>query len=192
MMKHRGLFGVAMVILLSLLLSGCAADFGGKTSPGVNPAATPNSKTASPPKTVPVATVPVKVYFGTHDAKYIVAEVQQLQNDSQLMKRAMEALAAGPKNSNLVAVVPKATQVRSVVLKEKTAFVDFSSEIAKRGFGGSATEILAVGAIVNTLTEFPGVEQVQILVEGKKVDTLYGHLDVYDAMSRSPAIIKGK
>lgn len=49
-----------------------------------------------------------------------------------------------------------------------------------------------MGAVVNTLTEFPGVEQVQILVEGKRVDTLYGHLDVYDPMSRSPGIIKGK
>lgn len=46
------------------------------------------------------------------------------------MKRAMEALAAGPGNSSLMAVIPKATKVRSVVLKEKTAFVDFSAEIA--------------------------------------------------------------
>ena len=191
MMKRRWLFMILMAVLMTQLLTGCVPDISNATTGG--PAgATTGKKPVEPVKPVPGDLVPVKVYFGTHDAKYIVAEVQQLQNDSQLMKRAMEALAAGPKNSNLVAVVPKATQVRSVVLKEKTAFVDFSSEIAKRGFGGSATEILAVGAIVNTLTEFPGVEQVQILVEGKKVDTLYGHLDVYDAMSRSPAIIKRK
>ena len=51
-------------------------------------------------------------------------------------------------------------------------------------------EILTVGAIVNTLTEFPDVEKVQILVEGKKVSTLFGHLDVSDPLSRSPGIIK--
>ncbi|MHC1759433.1 MAG: GerMN domain-containing protein [Negativicutes bacterium] len=191
MMKHRWLLIMVVGLLMTILLTGCTADMGGNASSGSS-AATTVKKPVEPEKPAKVDTIPVKIYFGTHDAKYIIAEVHQLQNDSQLMKRAMEALAAGPGNSSLMAVIPKATKVRSVVLKEKTAFVDFSAEIAKRGFGGSATEILAVGAIVNTLTEFPGVEQVQILVEGKKVDTLYGHLDVYDPMSRSPAIIKGK
>lgn len=191
MMKYRVLFIMVAGLLMALMFAGCTADMGGNSSGGSS-AATTVKKPVEPEKPAKVDTIPVKVYFGTLDAKYIVAEVHQLQNDSQLMKRTMETLTAGPKNSNLVAVLPKATQVRSVVLKEKTAFVDFSTEIAKRGFGGSATEILAVGAIVNTLTEFPGVEQVQILVEGKRVDTLYGHLDVYDPMSRSPGIIKGK
>ena len=190
-MKNRRLFMMVAGLLTAMLLTGCVADIGGSTPSG-STATTPVPKPADQAKPVKIDTVPVKVYFGTHDAKYVVAEIHQLQNDSQLMKRSMEALAAGPKNADLVAVIPKATQVRSVVLRDKIAFVDFSAEIAKRGFGGSATEILAVGAIVNTLTEFPGVEQVQILVEGKKVDTLFGHLDVYDPMSRSPGIIKDR
>jgi len=100
-------------------------------------------------------------------------------------------LVQGPQNPDLWAVLPPATKVKSVSVHDRIAQVDFSDEIVKQSPGGSSREILAVGAIVNTLTEFPGVEQVQILVEGKKVDTLYGHLDVYDPMSRSPGIIKG-
>ncbi len=192
MMKRRWLLGILIGSLTLLLVSGCtpnqsgnAADPKGATAPATKPS-TPEKPASNND------TVPVKVYFGTHDGRYVVAEVHSLKNDSQLMQRALEVMAAGPTNTELVAVIPKATQVRSVVVRDKTAFVDFSSEIAKRGFGGSATEILAVGAIVNTLTEFPDVERVQILVEGKKVDTLFGHLDVFDPLSRSPGIIKNK
>jgi len=192
MMKRRWLFFILMGFLMALLFTGCAANSGGSTPAGGGAVPPPVQKPVDPTKPVQVKTVPVKVYYGTHDAQHVVAEVHMFNNDSQLMLRAMETLTAGPKSSDLVSVVPKATKVKSVVVRDKIAFVDFSAEIAKRGFGGSATEILAVGAIVNTLTEFPGVEQVQILVEGKKVDTLYGHLDVYDPMSRSPAIIKNK
>ncbi len=189
MMKRRWLFGILAGVLTVFLLSGCVSDLGGK-SPAGGSTATPVQKPADPVKPVKEDTVPVKVYFGTHNARYVVAEVHMLKNDSQLMQRAMETLAAGPNSSDLVSVIPRATKVRSVVVRDKTAFVDFSEEIAKRGFGGSATEVLAVGAIVNTLTEFPEVERVQILVEGKKVSTLFGHLDIYDPLSRSPGIIR--
>ena len=191
MMKRRGLFMILMAVLMTQLLTGCVPDSGNATT-GSPAGATTGQKPVEQAKPVQGDLVPVKVYFGTHDAKYVVAEVHMLKNDAQLMQRAMETLAAGPKGTDLVSVIPKASKVRSVVVKDKTAFVDFSEEIAKRGFGGSATEILAVGAIVNTLTEFPDVERVQILVEGKKVSTLFGHLDVYDPLSRSPAIIKNK
>jgi len=191
MMKHRWLFWMLLGALVVLLIPGCTPNPGGNAT-GAGNATAPAQKKEEPVKPEKITMVPVKVYFGTHDGRYVVAEVHQLKNDAQLLQRSMEALAAGPQGSDLVAVIPKATQVRSVVVRDRTAFVDFSEEIAKRGLGGSATEILAVGAIVNTLTEFPNVERVQILVEGKKVDTLFGHLDVYDPLSRSPGIIKTK
>ena len=190
-MKQRWIFVFAMILLVTTILAGCAADIGGGSVTSNSPG-TPSQKPSDISKPNVNDTISVKVYFGTHDAKFVVAETHKLKNDSLLLKRAMEALVAGPKSPELVAVLPKATQVRNVAVIDKTAYVDFSREIAKRGFAGSATEILAVGAIVNTLTEFPEVEKVQILVEGKRVSTLFGHLDVYDPLSRSPGIIKGK
>ena len=74
----------------------------------------------------------------------------------------------------------------------RIAQVDFSDEIVKHSPGGSSREILAVGAIVNTLTEFAAVERVQILVEGKKVNTLFGHVEISEPLGRSVAIIKEK
>ncbi len=192
MMKRRLILLFFCCLLVVGLLSGCSPEQAGKIPPVTNGATVPPQKPVVPVKPPVVETVPVKVYFGTHNARYLVAEVYQLKPGPQLMQQALETMANGPRSSDLVAVIPKATKVKSVVVRDRMAIVDFSSELVKRGFGGSATEILAVAAIVNTLTEFPEVERVQILVEGKKVDTLFGHIDVYDPLSRSPGIIKNK
>ena len=192
-MRNRRLVCLSICcLLLVTLLSGCSPEQAGKTAPVTNGMAAQPPKPVAPTKPPVAETVPVKVYFGTHNGRYLVAEVYQFKPGPQLMHQALETMANGPRSSELVAVIPKATKVKSVVVRDRMAIVDFSAELVKRGFGGSATEILAVAAIVNTLTEFPDVERVQILVEGKRVDTLFGHIDVYDPLSRSPSIIKNK
>ena len=192
MMNRQLIFLFLCSLLVVGLVTGCSPEQAGKPLPVTNGAATSPQKPVVPTKPPVAETVPVKVYFGTHNGRYLVAEVSQLKPGPQLMQQALEILANGPRGNELVAVIPKATKVKSVVVRDRMAIVDFSAELVKRGFGGSATEILAVAAIVNTLTEFPDVERVQILVEGKRVDTLFGHIDVYDPLSRSPGIIKNK
>jgi spore germination protein GerM len=80
-------------------------------------------------------------------------------------------------------------KVRSVQVKEGTATADFSSDITHMNVG-SMGEALAVAAIVNTLTEFPEVRQVQILVEGRKVESLAGHVDVSRPVARNESLVK--
>jgi spore germination protein GerM len=191
-MKRQVIYAILGCLFTVGLLTGCSPEQAGKMPPTNNGTAVTPQKPVTTVKPVTAETVPVKVYFGTHNARYLVAEIHQLKPGPQLMQQAVEALAKGPRSSDLVAVLPKATKVKCLVVRDRMAIVDFSSELVKRGFGGSATEILAVAAIVNTLTEFPEVERVQILVDGKKADTLFGHIDVYDPLSRSPGIIKNK
>ena len=47
-----------------------------------------------------------------------------------------------------------------------------------------------VNAIVATLTEVPGVKKVQILVEGQKITTLNGHLDLEEPLERNDSFLK--
>lgn len=49
---------------------------------------------------------------------------------------------------------------------------------------------MLVGSIVDTLTEFPEVKQVQILIEGKKVETLGGHMDLTQPLTRMNDLLK--
>lgn len=168
------LWVVAVWLMLSLL--GCSGLTGKPKLPE--------------PQAKPVESVAVKVYFGATDGEHVTAEISQINKDPLMMQRAMETLIAGPKDKKLWPVLPPATKVRSVTVKDKVAQVDFSVELTAQKGGGSARELLAVSAIVYTLTEFAEVERVQILIDGKKVATLYGHMDLSEPLARSPGMLK--
>ena len=75
---------------------------------------------------------------------------------------------------------PAGTKLRALFVTPKgEAYVDFSPELQKNHPGGTTNEILTVYALVNTLTSsLPAITGVQILVDGKEIDTLAGHLDL--------------
>ncbi|MEW6230380.1 MAG: GerMN domain-containing protein, partial [Bacillota bacterium] len=56
--------------------------------------------------------------------------------------------------------------------------------------GGSRNEELLVWSIVNTLTEFPGIYRVQILVDGKKEESIGGHVGIDVPLERNPNLIR--
>ena len=83
--------------------------------------------------------------------------------------------------------MPAGTTVRAVYVTDKgEAFVDLSAEATTGHSGGTLDELLAVYAIVNALTvNLPAVTRVQILVDGKEVDTLAGHVDLRQPLSKN-------
>jgi spore germination protein GerM len=91
-----------------------------------------------------------------------------------------------------VSPIPATTQVRAVFIGAKgEAYVDLSPEVSSANFGGSLDELLAVYAIVNAITtNLPDVKAVQILVDGKEVDTLAGHVDLREPITRSDAWVR--
>ena len=99
-------------------------------------------------------------------------------------------LAAAP--AGFVSAIPAGTQVRGVFLGTRgDAFIDLSPEVVKGFSGGSLNEALAVFAIVNAVTSnLPDVSSVQILVDGKEVDSLAGHIDLREPLSRAQAWIR--
>ena len=71
-----------------------------------------------------------------------------------------------------------------------TATVDFTGDLRKDFVGGSTGETMLVGSVVDTLTEFPEVKKVQILIDGKKVESLSGHMDLSQPMGRMADLLK--
>jgi len=94
-------------------------------------------------------------------------------------RRIVEAQVAPP-TDGAISAIPAQTVVRHVFLAGAgEAYVDLGPEIVKAHSGGSLDEALAVFAIVNAITvNLPDITSVQILVDGKEVDTLVGHLDL--------------
>jgi germination protein M len=132
----------------------------------------------------------ITTYQSTKDAMYLVPEIHVVPKNSYPAKTALELLAASPIKPELVSVLPPGTKVLSVNVKNHIAYADFNDKLIKNNSGGSTDEILLVAAIVDTLTEFPEIQKVQILVNGEKVDTINGHMDTSEPLSRSEKIIK--
>lgn len=186
---------IACFLMAALFLGGCASDM--KPSAAQTPATTPGAA-ATPPAAVLVppgdtsqpepGTMRIKVYRGSNDAKWLLPEVFQVKKNDHPARTAMELLAAPPHGSGMVVLLPKEAKIKGLWVKDEIAYVDFSEAIAQSA--GSTSERLLVAAIVNTLTEFPEVQSVQFLVEGKRRATLQGHVDISEPLSRSEKIIK--
>ena len=74
--------------------------------------------------------------------------------------------------------LPPGTKLRGITVTGGLATADFSGQLSSGFRGGSDNEGVTVYAIVNTLTSLPTIKRVRILVEGKPVSSIGGHLDL--------------
>jgi len=136
----------------------------------------------------------VLVYFifDTGEDWYLVPVVRSIEfsKDVDPRRSALEELLAGPEpGSMLTRPLPEGVRVINLTVDENgLATVDLSREVAELNVG-ARLEQLAVGAVVNTLTEFAEIDRVQILVGGQTVETLAGHVDITEPLERSEAIV---
>jgi hypothetical protein len=94
------------------------------------------------------------------------------------------ASVAGPPTDVQAVRFPPGTRVLSVNVKGPMATVDLSSDVAKPG--GTYGESAEFKGLVYTLTALPGIEAVQVTVNGRKLDTLPGgHLELDQPLHRS-------
>lgn len=178
---------LALVLALSMLAAGCDST----QAPDAPGQAADIAKQQTAPDKAPASNeTHLTVYYPTADAMYLVPEVWTVPKTAHPAKDAMDLLLRTPNSSGLVKIFPEGTVVKSVTIKDHTAYVDFNDKIVKNNTGGSTSEMLMVVSVVNTLTEFTDIHKVQIMVEGKKVETLSGHVDVSVPLSRSEQIIK--
>jgi len=87
----------------------------------------------------------------------------------------LQALIAGPnaeeRQKGLISLIPPDVRILSVTVRGNTAYISFSEEFQYNSYGveGYAGQLRQ---IVFTVTEFPNVTDVQILVEGRRLDYL--------------------
>lgn len=93
----------------------------------------------------------------------------------------MQALCGGPRSGRAVSGLPRGTRALAAFVdpKARTAVIDFSDELVTGHPGGSAAESATLVSILRTVAlNFPQVESCSILVDGRQVGTLAGHLDL--------------
>ena len=127
-------------------------------------------------------------YVSTDGASLVAVsrEVPYGATPAEQARRIVETQVQTPPGGQ-VSAIPGGTTVRAVFLTDAhDAYVDLGGTIATGQTGGSLDEALTVYAIVNTLTvNLPEVAGVQVLVEGKEVDTLAGHLDLRHPLAKN-------
>lgn len=129
--------------------------------------------------------IEVTVYFPDANAEKLIAAKRQIPDNDSKYTETVNALIAGPASkAEGISVMPKGAKVLHVTVNNNTATVDFNKEFQTNFTGGSTGEIMLIGSIVNTLTEFPEIKAVQFTLEGRPLDILGGHLDLTEPISR--------
>jgi hypothetical protein len=133
--------------------------------------------------------IQANLFYVSNDGAELVSVVREVPfgaTPAEQARRIVEAQVRTPADGN-VSAIPNGTKVRAVFLgAHGEAYVDLSTEAAIGHRGGTLDEALAVFAIVNAITSnLPDVSAVQILVDGKEVDSLAGHLDLRQPIRRA-------
>lgn len=130
------------------------------------------------------------LYFSDQTAQYLVPEIRKINQINYPEKQSIIELIKGPYSNNLYPTIPQTTKVNALYVSDNIAYIDLSSEIIKDHPGGSTGELLTVYSIVMTLTSFPEINKVQLLVDGNSGETLVGHIDTSIPIERDEQWIK--
>lgn len=133
--------------------------------------------------------IKAQLFYVSDDGMRLVGVEQDVPYAEQPVDQAKEILNAqvAPVTAPLVSAVPAGTVLRALFLTENgQAYVDLSRDVVTAHPGGSLNEMLTIYTIVHALTfNLPAVTSVQLLVDGKEVDTLAGHVDLRRPLSKN-------
>ena len=125
-------------------------------------------------------TISIPVYYikdnGTDT--YIVREVHEIPKTESLAKASLEELISGEiQTEGASRQLPSNTEILGINISDGKCIVDFSEEVLDMNVGASG-EAMAIQAIVNTLTEYSSIDQVEFWVENskEKANDWWGHV----------------
>jgi hypothetical protein len=135
------------------------------------------------PTPVPQQTGPVTLtlFFGAPDGDGLVREgrnVDSCGTAAECITTIVQELASGPMG-DLEQTLPVQTVVRSVQTERDLVTIDLEAGFAEGVPPGSSGEMAAVYSIVNSvIINFPAFRSVRLLLDGRPVETVRGHLDL--------------
>lgn len=137
-------------------------------------------------------TVAVNLYFSNRSGTALRRERRELflgVTDS-LAKAVIQALIAGPAEAGSVATIPSGTFLNDIFIKDNVCYLDLSGEFQRNYIGGETAEKLTVYSVVNSLCGVPGINKVQILIDGKRVDTYKFSISLNSFFERDLTIVE--
>ena len=122
------------------------------------------------------------IWFASRQEDALVAEKRRVSPKSTAVDRAkasLQELIAGPKGDALRTISAEVNLRELFIDNHGTAYVDFSEALSQTHPSGPWAEVLTLRSIMQTLVvNVPEIKRVQILIEGREVETLAGHVDI--------------
>jgi len=161
------------------------------TEPRPAPAA---AATTTAPAPAESAHITATLFYASSDGRSLVPVRREVPLASTVVDQGRQILTVQLQEAPqpYVQVIPEGTTLRAFYVTDRgDAFVDLSGEIVSAHPGGSLNELLTVYAIVNAVVaNLPAVQRVQLLVEGREVDTIAGHVDVRRPLERDDTLVR--
>jgi spore germination protein GerM len=185
---NRRALAIAAVVVITAVLAwvlfvALPRRYGPKASSPVA-AASPE-----PPAAPAGRKIKARLFYVAEDGVHLTRVERDIAYGEGALDQARQIIAAqvAPAVAPLVSAIPPSTTVRALFISEGgEAYVDFSREIITGHSGGTVDELLTIYTIVNVLTEnLPAVTGVQVLVDGKEVETLAGHVDLRSPLAKN-------
>ncbi len=125
--------------------------------------------------------IEVKLYFVGPDGKSLVMEERSIGKTESMARNTVQELIKGPAENENLSAIPEGTRLRDINLKpDGLCIVDLSSQAQQ--VSSAKQEELMVYAIANTLGQFPTVKDVTFMIDGQRVDTIAGFLDLSNSI----------
>jgi spore germination protein GerM len=183
-MPRRAVLGGAIVVFAGvaawLLFVGLPRWYRAK------PAAAPAPAT---PAAVAERKITATLYFVSEDGMALVGVQREVPFGEHVLDQARNIVEMQLKEppAPFASAIPAGTVLRALYITDKgDAFVDLSGDARTKHTGGALDELFAIYAIVDALTvNLPAIQRVQILVEGREVDTLAGHVDLRHPLQKN-------
>lgn len=138
--------------------------------------------------------IKARLFYVAEDGTHLMGVDRDVPYGEGTLGQARQILESqiAPVAEPLVSAVPPGTTVRALFVNERgDAYVDFSREIVTGHSGGALDEMLTIYTVVDALTaNLPAVTSVRMLVDGKEVDTLAGHVDLRRSFSKDLAWVQ--
>lgn len=121
----------------------------------------------------------ITLYFPELEDLRLVKKERDIKNTKgDKIEIIINELIAGPKQDDLMDIMPKGTKLNSAYIKNNIAYVDLSEEFITNHPGGSWGEHSTIYGIVNSLCELKEVKAVQFLIDGEIKDEFKGHINI--------------
>jgi germination protein M len=132
----------------------------------------------------------LSLYFADKDAMGLAREYRlvTLKEGATLEQTVVAEIIKGPQNKAFFRTLTEDTKLLSAETRDGVCFINFSSDFVAKNSGGSAKETMAIYSLVNSLCELPGVNKVQLLIEGRKIE-VFGHMAINEPFGKDEGLI---